>query len=672
MKKRYRTGYPKPRREFTICAIRVLPNCSPDIRKVLRDEWYLLSGRCTLDKRRKKLTVAKEDTLSGFFGSGISVTVMVGMNGSGKSSLLELMYRMVNNLGCLLIRGKRRRAAEQMYYVDGLWAEMYFLTDERLACISCKGDRIEFGFLDEVPHVLQAFDGMEPSKQDVLMVEFIEWAKECLFYTIVTNYSMQAFCSPDYADESCFIIDGKRERHPAEERVWIDGLFHKNDGYMSPIVLNPYRDAGTIDMATEHRLTKYRLSAAMLYTKIRGREFMKDYKLAQIVYQFDKSELDKKFLERAKVNEKTYWNYRPGKNPLIDYGTAILCAYGAEKLDFEDSVSRATAMYLIYKTYSIANKYPSYDEFAKIGDVKMFAENTNSETEALATRLVEKIKNDKSHITLKVRQALHFKDALLAGKVDTQHLLTGEFNYEDYVGVVYHGKKMRSMNGILEYLPPSFFNIDILMNHYDDKGRRTNDGFINISKLSSGERQYLYTFSTYIYHILNLLSIQESHRVRYRRFNLVFDEVEICFHPEFQRRFVNELMGYIRRMRLNTHATYNIIIATHSPFILSDIPQSNILYLEDGRMAPHERFKNPFAANISDILYESFFLKNGFIGEWARNNINAILESKVSWNALTDEERNVIEQIGDEYLKKQVKRHLNWREDETDSHNTRD
>ena len=152
----------------------------------------------------------------------------------------------------------------------------------------------------------------------------------------------------------------------------------------------------------------------------------------------------------------------------------------------------------------------------------------------------------------------------------------------------------------------------------------------------------------------------------------MFDEVEICFHPEYQRRFINELLGYLRRMRMKTHATYNIIIATHSPFILSDIPQSNILYLEDGRMARHERFKNPFAANISDILYESFFLKNGFIGEWAREKINGILKSRVSWYELTDEERYTIEQIGDEYLKKQVKRHLEWKEDEADRHNSRD
>lgn len=660
-------------REFSLCAIHILPDCSPDIRKVLKDEWYMLNGRCGIIARKENVPVLTEkNRLEGFFGAGISVSAIVGMNGSGKSSLLELIYRMVNNLGCLLIRGKRRRAAEQMYFVDGLWAELYFAVDGRLACIACHGDVVKFGFRDEDPNVLNAFDGNGPSDETVLMEDFIRWAKESLFYTIVTNYSMQAFCSQDYAEEPCFILDKQRGREPAEERVWIDGLFHKNDGYMSPIVLNPYRDEGTVDMAKEHRLTKYRLSAAMLYAQQRGRSFMKEYGLNNIIYQFDKTEIDKKFLENAHVSEKTYWGYKPGKSLLVDFGTAILGEYGANRLNFDDTVHRTTAMYLIYKTYSIANVYPSYDEFAGIGNVNQFMTDTNSETAAKAVNLVRRIKQDKSHITLKIRQALHFMEALLAGKVDTQELLLKPIDYKAYIAMVGPKEKLRNMTKIQEYLPTSFFTIDIELDRYDWRRRKTNEKPISINRLSSGERQYLYTFSTYIYHILNLLSIQESHRVRYRRFNLVFDEVEICFHPEYQRRFINELLGYLRRMRMKTHATYNIIIATHSPFILSDIPQSNILYLEDGRMARHERFKNPFAANISDILYESFFLKNGFIGEWAREKINGILKSRVSWYELTDEERYTIEQIGDEYLKKQVKRHLEWKEDEADRHNSRD
>lgn len=644
----------KPAREFSVCAIRILDKCSDDIRKVLKEEWYLLNGRCYVDGKTNSLKVSNNDKMRGFFGSGISLCAIVGMNGSGKSSLFELMYRIVNNLACLLIRGKRRRAAEEMYYVDGLWAELYYTVDGRVGVISCQGDTVFFK--DNTGRIvdLHAFEGLKPSDETVLMEDFIRWAKECLFYTIVTNYSMQAFCSQDYSDEPCFILDNKRMRQPVEDRIWIDGLFHKNDGYMSPIVLNSYRDGGTIDMAKEHGLTKYRLSAAMLFAEKRGRDFMKDYKLDSIIYKFDKDALYKKYIEKARISENVYWSYKPGKNPRLDFGTVILCAYGAERLDYSDTISRATALYLIYKTYSIANCYPSYNEFAEIGNVNRLTEETNTDTQQLAENLVERIKKDKSHITLKIRQTLHFMDALKDGRIDTQKILTDSFDYNDYIQMIAPKDRLKSMSSIQEYLPPSFFTIDIRLNHYK-RGRKTNENPVSIGRLSSGERQYLYTFSTYIYHILNLLSIQESYRVKYRRFNLVFDEVEICFHPEYQRRFIDELLGYIRRMRLNVHATYNIIIATHSPFILSDIPQINILYLDDGKTCKHKP-KNPFVANISDILYESFFLSNGFVGEWARNKINKVLQKGGPWEQLPEEDKMAIEEIGDEFLKKQLKR----------------
>lgn len=652
-----------PKREFVICAIRVMDDCSHEIRKVLKEEWYVLNGCCYVNKSNNSLVLVKDYDLTGFYGAGISVCAIVGMNGSGKSSLMELIYRIVNNLGCLLTKGKRRRAAEQMYFVDGLYAELYFKSNGKLGLISCKGDNVTFGYFDEKMVTLPAFDGLTPSQETVKMEDFVKWAKETLFYTIVTNYSMQAFCSQDFASEPCYILDKKRGRQPVEDCIWIDGLFHKNDGYMSPIVLNPYRDGGSVDMAKEHRLTKYRLSAAMIYAERRGREFMRDYKLDSIKYMFDKTEIDKKFLEKAKVNEDMYWNYIPGESVRADFGTAILCEYGANRLDFSDTVARTAAMYLIYKTCSIANSYPSYDEFSSIGDVSHFTDDTNTDTASLVYKLVNKIKKDKSHITLKIRQVLHFIEALKKGKFDKQNLLLYEFDYWEYVAIVAPNEKLVSMSNIQEYLPPSFFSIKINLNHFKD-GEKTNTDPISINRLSSGERQYLYTFSTYIYHILNLLSIQESSRVKYRRFNLVFDEVEICFHPEYQRRFVDELLGFIRRMRLNSHATYNIIIATHSPFILTDIPQENILYLEDGHVPDHNLFKNPFAANICDVLYQSFFLREGFVGEYARNKIREVLtwlnvEGRVRMNKSRWEQIDTLMRlIGDPFMKMQLKQLL--------------
>ena len=82
------------------------------------------------------------------------------------------------------------------------------------------------------------------------------------------------------------------------------------------------------------------------------------------------------------------------------------------------------------------------------------------------------------------------------------------------------------------------------------------------------------------------------------------------------------------------------------------------LYLDGGEAQKREDFIRPLAANISDILYQSFFLKNGFIGEWARTRINEILQKKDCWEQLSSDEQRFINEIGDDYVRKQIKRHL--------------
>ena len=102
-----------------------------------------------------------------------------------------------------------------------------------------------------------------------------------------------------------------------------------------------------------------------------------------------------------------------------------------------------------------------------------------------------------------------------------------------------------------------------------------------------------------------------------------------------------------------------------TPFILSDVMQQNILYLENGRCINNEISLNPFAANINTILRQSFFLKDGFVGSNANKRIHEQLQM-VS-NADADEAKfqeleRVVTFIGDPFLEQQIKTYLAYRQ----------
>ena len=67
-----------------------------------------------------------------------------------------------------------------------------------------------------------------------------------------------------------------------------------------------------------------------------------------------------------------------------------------------------------------------------------------------------------------------------------------------------------------------------------------------------------------------------------------------------------------------------MLFATHSPFILSDIPVSNTLRIDDGNVQ-EVPIVNTFGANIYDLLADNFFMKEGFVGSFAMKKISEVL-----------------------------------------------
>ena len=249
---------------------------------------YIIVFPETTERIRKNLKVNceyrfEEALPMGFFARNISVHAIVGKNGSGKSTLLEILYRLVNNLSFVLLKDIPRNAADKPIYIFGLYAEMGWHEGAKQGRLRCEDNRLYFkcGELDEPfevdPRSVSRlfYQGRDYSKEYAMMRS----VADNFFYTLVMNYSLQSYVAADYLGEECKTRTSNRHRSYRVSDVWINSLFHKNDGYMCPININPYRDNGVINMNTETRLTRSRVAALLQYFKYRGEHLIQGYQL---------------------------------------------------------------------------------------------------------------------------------------------------------------------------------------------------------------------------------------------------------------------------------------------------------------------------------------------------------------------------------------------------------
>ena len=163
----------------------------------------------------------------------------------------------------------------------------------------------------------------------------------------------------------------------------------------------------------------------------------------------------------------------------------------------------------------------------------------------------------------------------------------------------------------------------------------------------------------------NLLSVKKKKKkeklIIYSNFNIILDEIELYYHPEQQRSFVSDLLIYLKKIDFSDlykdHIPeINIIFITHSPFILSDIPKQNVLFLDKGK--PRDNYKmDTFGANITDLLSDSFFFSEEdgnkiLMGDFAKNKINEIIKIiKTKDGNRKNEVKDIIHLIDEPLLK---------------------
>lgn len=136
---------------------------------------------------------------------------------------------------------------------------------------------------------------------------------------------------------------------------------------------------------------------------------------------------------------------------------------------------------------------------------------------------------------------------------------------------------------------------------------------------------------------------------------LLLDEPDRAMHPELARKFVSILITQLKTFR---NISLQVILSTHSPFLISDLLPESVYYVEKNNIRCGEK---TLAANIHTLLYDKFFM-NYTIGELARLNIESVYQLLKKEEDLTKTQlefcRELIKRIGNDVLRTSLEKLL--------------
>lgn len=158
--------------------------------------------------------------------------------------------------------------------------------------------------------------------------------------------------------------------------------------------------------------------------------------------------------------------------------------------------------------------------------------------------------------------------------------------------------------------------------------------------LSSGETNLLSTFALlYCIFPMDYTNERNGECKIYNKWNgnegvecdsviIMADEVDLTFHPEWQRQYISLLTAFLSKVYSPSCCkNIQLILSTHSPILLSDIPQQSVIYLKsnkeksDRKVEIDNKHIPTFGQNIHLLFRDSFFLENGIMGEFAKKKI---------------------------------------------------
>lgn len=169
---------------------------------------------------------------------------------------------------------------------------------------------------------------------------------------------------------------------------------------------------------------------------------------------------------------------------------------------------------------------------------------------------------------------------------------------------------------------------------------------INWIGISSGHKAYLNLFAT-LY--------QELRYIKQQHLFLCIDEGDLYLHPMWQVEFFDKL---IEVLPIIYPGQIQLLLTSHSPFLLSDLPNQNITILNknetDGSINGVDLKIKTFGGNLYDLFSEPFFLRNKRTSDFAYKKIKDLIltiENQENRSEKNKTLKRLVNLIGDDVIR---------------------
>ncbi len=503
--------------------------------KNIKNQGFNFSPRFTCKYEDGELTIDKKEHVS-IFPDNINITAIVGENGSGKSSIVEILEHIDSYTGELYLKYRKS------------FIFLFALDDKPTLKLITNIDELNQNNLYEIIKVkpiqenVNSFPQAErvyidSTKKALGKVSYRNPSTFELYFSFLTLFSEMPY--PFVDTRKLKILRGKT-------------INYENSNIANILIHNANKDYS------------FELTSFMLYPKI--------------IWLYDNEDFKTKILLNIKE---------------IKVGSPINCPNQERKEKLNPNNSLEAYMIEIIINSDLCEEF--FTKYKNHDDEKVIQEYFSKHELKLAYNLIE------------------YEKLISSQNVDLENI-----NEE-------------KRNLIEKY--KQFLNFDF----EDKEGRK-------ISDFSHGERTLFSQFVSIVDYVKKAKNIL-----------LAFDEPEIALHPNWQRRYIFEFMNMVSKLDKNIH----LILTSHSPFILSDLPKENVIFLDKGKQADVNI--GTFGANIHTLLSHGFFMKDGLMGEFAKSKIEDVinyLNNKESTIKDNDEAQKLLNIIGEPIIKNQLQKML--------------